>query len=358
MNKRYLKILEICVHILVVLVFISIGYKNYELFDSFVNGFKSVGFTVATNVYTGFLTTLLFSFYVIYWFALYYVLLKSETLSLHHKIISVLISAIVMTAIHTGVSFIVVQIIQSNELETGQQIVFQFVWNPTNALYTWYLMLGLITFAFWGAFEFLYNYEEMLNANRVQSELSLVRSQIRPHFFFNTLNSMYALALTSRNELLAKGLNDLTGMMRYSMESAAKSSVRLDKEWDYLQRYAELQKLRLDPDQVAVELIAKGPLSESNIAPMILINFLENAFKHGISSEKESFIRAELEVSSEEIYFHVINSEHPSDQDKGSGIGTPQTRKLLELTYGNKYKLQETIRDSIYSVKLSLPSKL
>lgn len=357
MKKTHIQILEICVHLMVTFFFISYGYNNYELFDAVENGYKKVGFTITTNIYTGLISVVLFSLYLVYWFTLYYGILKRE-LELKIKVLSILASSLVMTAIHTGISFLLVLVIQSNGLDSGQQIAFQFIWDPTNALYSWYLFVGIITFAFWGTFEFLYNYEELLNARRVESELSLVRSQIRPHFFFNTLNSMYSMALTSGNETLAKGLQDLTGMMRHTMEYASHKKVRLDKEWEYLNRYAELQKLRVDPDHVELEFTAKGELSNAQIAPMLLINFVENAFKHGISMEKESFIRISLEVTAAEIQFRIENSSHPSKQDQGSGIGTPQTRKLLSLVYGTHFQLQETEQDSIYSVELTLPKEL
>lgn len=358
MKKHHIKILEYLVHVLVIIVFIRIGYNNYELFDAFNNGFKTVGFTVATNIYTGFITIFIFSLYIMYWFVLYYGIFNVAEKSISQKFLHALIAVVIMTLVHVGSSYMLVEIFQSTTLQAGERIEFKFLWDPTNSIYSWYLMLTVITFAFWGAIEFLYRYEELLNADRLQSELSLVKSQIRPHFFFNTLNNMYSMALEAENEQLADGIQNLTGLMRYALENATRETISLEKEWRYLNKYLELQKLRIDLTQTSIEMEAEGDLESVQIAPMILINFLENAFKHGISQKQESFITAKLKVSSDHVHFYIQNSIHTSSKDKGSGIGTKQTKKLLNLVYGNSYRLNLNNEGSLYSVELTLPKKI
>jgi LytS/YehU family sensor histidine kinase len=263
-----------------------------------------------------------------------------------------------MTSIHTGSSYLLVELLNNTGLNAGEMIDFRFNWDPTNSVYSWYIMLTLITFAFWGAFEFLYRYEELLHADRVQSELSLIRSQIRPHFFFNTLNNLYSLALDTGNEMLADGIQDLTVMMRYALKQSTQDLVSVADEWNYIHRYVDLQRLRVDEDKVNIEMRSSGDLSTARVAPMILINFVENAFKHGISYEKESFVHIQLNVDDDHINLMVKNSDHPSDSDSGeSGIGTEQTKRLLSLQYQRSYELTTSRKEDEYKIDLSLPVK-
>jgi hypothetical protein len=358
MKKRTIRILEITTHILVVLFFIRIGYNNYLLFDAFQDGYKAVGFTISTNVYTGPITAFVFSLYIIYWFVLYIGVFSRENINMGRKFVYAIFAALVMTCIHSGGSYLLVEYLQSTGLLAGEMIGFQFNWDPTQAAYTWYLMLTLITFAFWSAFEFFYRYEELLNADKAQTELSLIRSQLRPHFFFNTLKNLYSMALESENERLAGGIENLTEMMRYSLHQSTEEFVSLSDEWEYIEQYVDLQKLRIKHENVTITLRSSGDLSSVKIAPMILINFVENAFKHGISYENPSSVNISLVADSETITLAVKNSNYPSKQDTGrSGIGTEQTKRLLSLHYQDQYDLEITSGSENHLIVLTLPSR-
>jgi sensor histidine kinase YesM len=164
------------------------------------------------------------------------------------------------------------------------------------------------------------------------------------------------MALETGNQDLADGLQNLTGMMRYSLKQSTKELVPLNEEWDYVEQFVELQKLRINRDSVDIKMETDGRLESTQVAPMILINFVENAFKHGISYEKDSFIKIKLEVKETAIILHVRNSNHPSEQESGtSGIGTTQTRKLLKLYYGDDFDLAISSKKDEYAVILKLP---
>ena len=189
---------------------------------------------------------------------------------------------------------------------------------------------------------------------KLNSELAFLKSQINPHFLFNTLNNLYSLA-HSRSEKTANAIIKLSELMRYMLEDTAGKKVQLYKELEYIKNYLELQRLRLD-ESVKVELIIEGDFHNKNIEPLLLIPFIENAFKHGISYLDNSFIRIELISNDSQLILKVENSisTHKADKDEVSGIGLTNVRKRLELLYPSTHQLQINPSETKYFVKLTI----
>lgn len=163
------------------------------------------------------------------------------------------------------------------------------------------------------------------------------------------------MAIEQDNEILAEGIQNLNKLMRYSLDQGGKERVPLSEEWKYIRSYVELQKLRFEESDVQVELNASGDLDQTSIGPMILINFVENAFKHGISLKQKSTIKITLERRPDCIYFSVINSNFPSLQDTGrSGIGTEKTTRLLDLLYEDAYSLKTEVINGMHIAELMI----
>ncbi|MCH7399636.1 histidine kinase [Belliella sp. DSM 107340] len=180
------------------------------------------------------------------------------------------------------------------------------------------------------------------NQQQINSELNYLKAQINPHFFFNTLNNIYSL--TNIDVEKAKtALLKLSRMMRYVLYETEKTHTLLTKELDFIRDFIELMKLRIS-SKVKLEIQIPEKIEEAVIAPMLLLPFIENCFKHGISSQQESAIFIALEYTEKELILttknKIFKSNENSPESKASGIGLQNTKRRLDLLYDQRYDLQ------------------
>lgn len=198
-----------------------------------------------------------------------------------------------------------------------------------------------------------------LNLDNTAANLQFLRSQINPHFLFNALNTIYGTALQENAERTAEAVQKLGDMMRFMLEDNQQERIPLDKEITYLTNYINLQKLRtqVSPD-IEISFSNKAQACNYHIAPMLLIPFVENAFKHGISLKEISWIRINISCDTKNIYFDVYNSVHEkqvTDPEKNrSGIGLENVKQRLSLIYPNKHELHIRATSGEYFVHLTL----
>jgi hypothetical protein len=195
--------------------------------------------------------------------------------------------------------------------------------------------------------------KEELHRKNVEIELALVKSQIEPHFLFNTLNNIDVL-ITRDAAAASAYLNKLSGIMRFLLYETRDDRIGLDQEITYLQQYIDLQKLRTsNADYVSLEVV--GQLSNKTIAPMLLLPFIENAFKHTESRKASSQITIRLLLSPENIVFTCANTLIPAVQkSENSGLGNTLIRKRLALLYPDSHVLVFTKSAQSYQVQLEL----
>lgn len=182
--------------------------------------------------------------------------------------------------------------------------------------------------------------QEIARQERLRAELSFLRSQISPHFIFNILNSIVYLIRTKSQQAEPVTIK-LSELMRYMLYESNDEQVPLEKEVDYLRNYVELQKIRFE-DDVDILLDVEGQGGGQRIEPMLLIPFVENAFKHGVGMITRPTIEVSLRYSEEVLDFTVKNKITPdqaSTKDPSSGIGLPNVQRRLELLYPNKHQL-------------------
>lgn len=187
---------------------------------------------------------------------------------------------------------------------------------------------------------------------RLSTELSYLKAQINPHFLFNTLNSIYSLAL-EKSDATADAIVRLSSFMRYVIREAHDDRVALPKELDYISHYVALQQLRLD-DTATVDFQVSGDPAGLEIAPLLLISFIENAFKYGVNPDGKSGIRIRVDILGDTLHLLVENSKVRVFQDEQTGIGLENTRARLRLLYPRRHEL--TIRDegTTFAVNLTL----
>jgi LytS/YehU family sensor histidine kinase len=196
-----------------------------------------------------------------------------------------------------------------------------------------------------------------LEQDRVTSELSFLKAQINPHFFFNTLNNIYALTQVDA-DVAGKAIHQLSRMMRYLLYDTQQGQTMLSQEIAFVKDYISLMQLRLT-DVVKVNIDTPVNLQDVPLAPMLFLPFVENAFKHGVSATQQSHIDIVVLQRGKVLDLTVKNSiinDNSISLDTNSGIGLVNTRRRLDLLYPGKYKLdiEELNANNEYIVHLTL----
>jgi len=174
---------------------------------------------------------------------------------------------------------------------------------------------------------------------KLQAELSYLKAQINPHFLFNILNSIYSLTI-EKSDKAPDAVIKLSEMMRYVLDESGRDLVTLQKELNYIRNYIALQESRFG-STIRLDYHIDAPIPKK-IAPLILIPFIENAFKHGVNSEEDSDIRIRIEIKSNELHLEVTNKKVPvlPSLEKHSGLGIANTKVRLQLLYPNDHTLE------------------
>ena len=177
-----------------------------------------------------------------------------------------------------------------------------------------------------------------LEKSRAEAELQHLKSQLNPHFLFNTLNNIYSLIALSP-EKAQESVHDLSRLLRYVLYESSQPRVPVEKEFDFIRNYIELMRIRL-PHHVELQTEISDTKAATEVAPLLFISLIENAFKHGVSNSKPSFIDIHIRQENERIVCLIRNSYFPKDTktDKsGSGIGLQNLHRRLELLYPGKF---------------------
>ncbi|KAA5535062.1 GHKL domain-containing protein [Taibaiella lutea] len=205
----------------------------------------------------------------------------------------------------------------------------------------------------------LFTYKEALT-KRIEAETAFLLHQINPHFLFNTLNNIYALLLSQSPDAVFI-TKELKNMTQYILEDCSKEKVKLTDEITFLKNYINLEKLRNREDQVNIRLIVTGDAEGKEIAPLLLINFLENAFKHGVKAGfNESYVSIVLEIKANKLILQMENSKPPRLETENksikedSGIGIANVKRRLDILYPGRYKLAIQNNPNEYLVLLSI----
>jgi sensor histidine kinase YesM len=192
--------------------------------------------------------------------------------------------------------------------------------------------------------------KKAIEFQKTATELSYLKSQINPHFLFNTLNNIYTLSIL-KSEKASDSILKLAGMMRYVLTEAADKSVPISQEIDYLQQFIDLQRIRLT-DHVSVDFQVFGEVKKQEVAPLLFLPFIENAFKYGISTRIPSEIKISLTLKSDTIIFQTENQvfEEKISKEFSTGTGLKNARRRLELLYPDRHWLRtETIGNKFYA---------
>ena len=188
----------------------------------------------------------------------------------------------------------------------------------------------------------------------VEAELAWLKNQINPHFLFNTLNNISSLAQIDGEET-QEAIMQLSDLLRYAMYETNKPKVRLDGEVEFMRNYIDLMKLRCNEmTTVNAQFIMHN--AQFEVAPLLFISLVENAFKHGMNSNASATIDIRLEQQGDMLIFNCDNTNNPkpTKDRSGSGIGLENTRRRLDLLYPGRYTWEQSLEDNIYHVCITL----
>lgn len=199
-----------------------------------------------------------------------------------------------------------------------------------------------------------------LEKDKLALELDFLKAQVNPHFLFNTLNSIYA-RIFDTDEQAADLLLRLSELMRYNLYETNQPLISLSKELAYIGNYLDLERNRLTGKSVVIDYQQSGDTEAHHIAPLLLIAFVENAFKHGVrGTTKKAFVRVQATIAKEQLVFTVENSVFPKRQQandpvkRSGGIGLANVQRRLDSIYPDRYKLTVTANDAQYSAKIMI----
>ena len=200
------------------------------------------------------------------------------------------------------------------------------------------------------------NRRKDMEKEQLRTEIALLRHQVSPHFFMNTLNNIHAL-VDINTETAKDAIIRLSTLMRYLLYDTAHGQTSLKKEIEFIESYITLMQLRFS-EKVKINLNVPKEIPDIQIPPMLFISFLENAFKHGVSYQTNSFVNFSLEVADDQLNCTIKNSKQKIREsfDKSySGIGLTNIRKSLELLFGKDYVLNIIENDKAFEVQLTIP---
>ncbi|MFN8294336.1 MAG: histidine kinase [Chitinophagales bacterium] len=199
-----------------------------------------------------------------------------------------------------------------------------------------------------------HRYYKTENAKQ-EAEINYLLAQINPHFLFNALNSIYTLSIKENAQNASTALLKLSGLMRYVITETNRNSIPLEKEIACLNDFIDLQKLRLTSN-VQLSYVVSGNTSHKQIAPMLLIPFVENAFKHGVNPDDNSEIQIKIDITEDALTMNIHNNKVVVNNDTigKSGLGIANAKNRLNLLYPNKHNLHISETDHSFDVTLKL----
>ena len=222
------------------------------------------------------------------------------------------------------------------------------------------LAFGIWTFSL--MFSIIYDYKKnedtkkALEKERNEAQIQALKAQINPHFLFNTLNNLYGTALVEESPKTAGGIQQLAQIMRHAVESSQHERIEIEKEISFLHDYIELQQIRLPKrDNIRIDTRITWDEEPAEITPLILMTFVENAFKYGINPTQECFVEMNLTIEKKHLTFVCRNSIVARTQlESGTGMGVENTLKRLNLLYPDRHTISINHTEAIYEMFLTL----
>lgn len=189
-----------------------------------------------------------------------------------------------------------------------------------------------------------------------ETEIQSLKAQLNPHFLFNSLNTIYSSALTEKDTSTVQLVQQLSGILRHSVEEVQQEKTDIQKEMAFIEKYVALQRARLpEHPNVSIESHLFWDQEPAEIAPLLLIPFVENAFQYGVSIDESSFVKVDLRVEDRKLHLNVKNSiTTHHEEKKGAGMGLKNAEKRLALLYRDRYSLRYDPQKDTFELHLTI----
>ncbi len=317
------------------------------------------GYSPAINIFDTFKSIIQFIPFILsteipYCYLVVYAVVPRYFLSKKYKVFLLYLFLInLIFLIHATCHFYYVYVVSLGEEK------YSFMWNDTISFFTKGPPAVCITFLslkFYKTWYLKQEEKQMLIKTNADAEIMLLKAQVHPHFLFNTLNNIYSFVLIKSPQalLLVRNLSDI---LKYMINDCDAALVPLQKEVKMLQDYIALEKVRYG-DRLNIEVTVTGDCADKMITPLLLIPFVENAFKHGSSKMLDKpFIKMNIQIQESTLYFSLVNNKPLADNNNNTkkGIGLTNVKKRLQLLYPGKHSLQiESTRDT-FMVEMQIP---
>lgn len=292
---------------------------------------------------------------IIVYFNIYYLIPKFIlTKKFKRYILFLLFSLFILYCIRTSLNFLLVTKNIWPEAEGTQQA---FTFNHIVAVILGELYVVALVSAIKLTFDWIYEKRRAEDLQKIQlsTELDFLKSQIQPHFFFNTLNNLYALTL-QKSDTAPNVVLKLSDIMQYVLYDIKEPVISLFDEINYIQNYLDLEKLRYG-DKVNSKINIVGNIEDVKVPPLLFLPFIENCFKHGAQENESIQVRIKFEIiNNKTLKFCVKNSfVHINDTIQKHGIGIKNVKRRLQLLFNNNFKLKTFVKKQHYFVKLKIP---
>lgn len=291
-----------------------------------------------------------FYVFIVYVNILYFIPTFLQKGNLLFYLISLIVLVLLLTPIHILSSVI---LYREDPVSAGDII------DNKTLIFLRNLLIGLISTGYKVTSDWfgLQNEKKDLERQNLQSELKFLKSQINPHFFFNTLNNLYALTL-KKSDLAPEIVLRLSEMMRYMLYESNEKEVSLEKEINYVKNYIELEKLR-QGENFKVDFELHGTPNGKSIAPLMFIPFLENSFKHGLDAQiNEGYVNIRMDLKEDSVEMDINNSKpknaQPIRKTKAGGIGLENVQRRLKLLYPDRHILEIMNDENSFNVSLRI----
>lgn len=252
--------------------------------------------------------------------------------------------------------FFIGEFLLVNSLIASRRVPQTIIWFDPVYLFT-FIIFTVYSIAYSSIRGFSWIRVQKLRVEKENAVASLqnLRSQIEPHFIFNSLNSVYALSMDEKAQKTAESIEELSGLFRYSLKDSGKATVPVEEELGFIEKYIHLHKIRIqENDRTKISTSIFWDKKPASIVPMLAIPFIENAFKYGISFRNNSFIDIRISVENSKFQLQVRNSHYEDEINVTNGCGLKNTRIRLELLYPGKYFLEEKRDKPVYEVVLNI----
>ncbi|WP_232456865.1 sensor histidine kinase [Pedobacter psychrophilus] len=314
----------------------------------------TAGFESSKGVYILFIGLSLLNIAVFYLNLYFLIPLTLDKRKFFFWMLGCLTIVVTFLAIKYGFSFYIYKISGLRMVTNTKEMSFS---EPERLLISTFVTNGFFIFlstVYKFTIDWFFNEREKteLERQRLTAELAFLKSQINPHFLFNSLNNIYSLAY-QKSEATPDAILKLSEIMRYMLYESNDNRVALEKEITYLKSFIELQKLRFKGNAHVV-LEVEGQIQNQQIVPLILISFVENAFKHGLATDKKHPIIINISVFEDNMLFTIKNKKNQQNKDQTGGIGMVNVVRRLDLTYPDKYKLSVENHEHEYLSELYL----